>query len=313
MTRLLTRSARPRTPLAGIAGPALGAVLAWSLAGCAAPPPSEPEAAAPGLGVAPLVAGAGAAAGRGDYDTAIPLYRQALDQTPWNTRLLRRLAVAHAERAGQLRALPGETGLRGAARDLRRALELDPSDATFRRNLSVVLLELAPFARGGEAEELRSEARALDPDVAARAASPDGQPLQHEVERRLDLAFELIDRGQYEVGLRRLESLHGDYPGRGDVTRLLAQGYVLWGTGLAEAADREGAGRAFERAVELYGGMSPCDGARCSPQELRTAHHNLIVVLIESDRRADARRALDSAARAGLEFPGLRTEVAGGP
>ncbi|MCE2391620.1 MAG: hypothetical protein J4G09_09075 [Proteobacteria bacterium] len=312
MPRLGAERDRPGPRGRGAVVWTLAALLAGGVSGCAAPPPSEPAGTQTGTtGVAPLVARAGSALERGDYDTAIALYGDALERTPWNTRLSRRLAVAHAERAGHRRGTPGVAGLRAAERDLRRALEIDPTDATFRRNLGVVLLELAPFVPGAEAGRLRAEARGLAPEEAARAAGPDAAPLQHEVERRLDLAFELLERGQYEIGLRRLESLRSDYPDRGDVMRLLAQGYVIWGSEMAVAADRAGAARAFGRAVELYADLLPCDGARCSRGELRTAHRNRVVVLLESGRRSDARLALDAAERAGLEFPRLRAEVAG--
>ena len=51
--------------------------------------------------------------------------------------------------------------------------------------------------------------------------------------------------------------------------------------------------------------LAPCDGERCTPDEQRVAHQNLIVALYESGDPVSARKALDAAEAAGLSFPGL--------
>jgi tetratricopeptide (TPR) repeat protein len=253
-------------------------------------------------GVAPLVEKGQAAADRGEWDGAIAAYSEALERTPWNTRFQRLLAVAHAERAAQeRRERPGEAGLAAAESDLRRALELDPADATFGRNLGVVLLERAGYERDpARAAALRAEGTELAPDAAA--ALPD---LQRDVERGLDLALELIERDQLEAAIVQLEALRAEHPDRPEIAHLLAQASVRAGNASAERREPARAARDFARAVELYAALAPCDGARCSAAEQRTAHQNLIVALYESGDPEAARRALSAAEAAGLRFPEL--------
>jgi tetratricopeptide (TPR) repeat protein len=282
--------------------PALLALLAClsPLGGCGALGRKEPQA--PERGVAPVVERGRAAAEHGEWDAAIAAYSEALERTPWNTRFRRLLAVAHAERAAERRRTqPGKEGLDAAEADLRRALELDPQDATFRRNLGVVLLERAGYEQDpARLAALRAEGKTLAPDA------PDPVPaLDRDVERRLDLAVDLIERDQLELALGQLETLHAEQPARPEVARLLAQASVRAGSEAAQRREPGRAAKSFARAVELYGQLVPCDGARCSGDELRTAHHNLIVSLYESGDPVRARRALEEARAAGLRFPDL--------
>jgi tetratricopeptide (TPR) repeat protein len=253
-------------------------------------------------GVAPLLEKGQAAAQQGEWDGAIAAYSEALERTPWNTQFQRLLAVAYAERAAQQRReRPGEAGLAAAESDLRHALELYPADATFRRNLGVVLLERAGYERDpARAAALRAEGTELAPDAAA--ALPD---LQRDVERRLDLALELIERGALEAALGQLEALRAEHPDRPEVARLLAQASVRAGNASMQRREPRLAAPDFARAVELYAALAPCDGARCSAADQRTAHQNLIVALYESGDPVAARRALAAAEAAGLRFPEL--------
>jgi len=253
-------------------------------------------------GVAPVLDRAAAAAEQGEWDTAIEGYAEALERTPWNTRFVRLLAVAHAERAAQARReQPGVAGLDAAEKDLRRAIELDAEDAVFKRNLGIVLLERASYERDpARAQALRAEGSALAPESAEQL--PD---LQRDVERRLDLVVDLIERAQLEAAIGQLEQLKGEYPGRADVASLLAQANVRAGNQEAARREPRRAAEFFRRAVELYAEIAPCDGSRCSADELRVAHQNLIVALYESGDPVTAREALDTAEAAGLSFPGL--------
>jgi tetratricopeptide (TPR) repeat protein len=271
------------------------------LVGCGAFGRKEPKAA--DRGVAPLLERGQAAAERGQWDAAIAAYSEALERTPWNTRFQRLLAVAHAERAAQLRsAQPGAGGLTAAEADLRRALELDPADATFRRNLGVVLLERASYeGDAGRAAALRAEGAELAPDAAD--ALPAG--FDRDVERRLDLAVDLIERDQLELAIGQLEALRAEHPGRTEVASLLAQASVRAGNEAVQRREPARAAQAFERAVALYAQLAPCDGARCSAADQRTAHHNRIVALYESGDPVAARKALSEAEAAGLRFPEL--------
>jgi tetratricopeptide (TPR) repeat protein len=266
--------------------------------GCASQVPEAEQ----DRGVAPLFARGQSAAQRQDWDTAIAAYSEALERTPWNTRFQRLLAVAHAERAAQRRgADPSEAGLRAAESDLRRAIELDPSDLNFHRSLGVVLLELSVLEPDtGRAAALRAEGSSLAPD--ATASVPD---VRRSVERRLDLALELIERDQVEAGIAQLESLRADEPDRHEVARLLAQAHVRAGNALVGRHEPARAAESFARAVALYADLAPCDGSRCTAADQRTAHQNRIVALFESGDPAAARAALAEAEAAGLRFPEL--------
>ena len=231
-------------------------------------------------GVGPLVQSAEQAFDRGDYDAAIAAYVEALERTPWNDRLVANLVAAYAARAESAREQPGVEPLERAAADLRRALELRPDDPLLRANLARVLVEQAN--RVGE------------------------RPL---LERRLDLAFELLERGQLEAGIFRLEALRRDYPESRSAALLLGQALGRLASQLEAQAEHASAAESFGRAVEVLAEICPCppgESAACDGAELRLAHHNRIVSWINADRPADARAALLEAEAAGLEFPRLR-------
>jgi tetratricopeptide (TPR) repeat protein len=268
--------------------------------------PTDPaERAAIERGVAPLIQRGDVARETGNYDLAISSYREALERTPWNTRFARLLAVSYAERAAKHRETPGPEGLRAAESDLRRALDIDSEDLTFKRNLAVVLVERARIEVDEErARAFREQAEALDPLIVASSPA-----VSLSVERRLDLAYDLLQRGQIDVGVRRLEALHAEHPGRVDVTRLLAQALVRRGQQAADRRDYPSARGALDRAVAMYDELEPCDGERCDAAELRGAHYNRLVVLIESNEIDAARVARDAASRLGLTFPALNREL----
>ena len=77
--------------------------------------------------MAPVVTRAERAMERGDYDTAIAGYAEALERTPWNTRLSTALVSAYAARAAHP-AQSGRPGLQAAEADLRTALSIAPDD-----------------------------------------------------------------------------------------------------------------------------------------------------------------------------------------
>ncbi len=268
-------------------------VLALVLASeCASP---GPERAAP-RGVAPLIERAERAIERGDYDAAIPAYEQALEITPWNTRVTRALAAAHAERGARRRA---EGSLPSAETDLRRALELQPDDAELRFNLAVVLIERADLDLDpARAVGMRAEAARLAPELYA--GSPAVNAL---LERRLELAYELLERGQLEAGASRLAWLQADYPDEPRVRRLRAQAEVAIGGRLYERGDFAGAAEYYGRAVALYTG---CAADVCAREEVALAHQNRVVALFEASSTAGARAALEQAEAQGLRFPKLR-------
>ncbi len=256
--------------------------------------------------VAPVVARAERAMQIGDYDAAIAGYGEAFEATPWNSRLERALVAAYAARAAHPQRR-GVAGLRAAESDLRTALEIAPDDPALKQSLAAVLIDLsAREADRARAAALREEARSYAPELAAQT------PAVHlSVERRLDMAFDLIERGQLDAGIDRLQRLHDEYPDRADAARLLAQARVRKGTELAALRDHGNAGASFGQAVDLYRRLAPCDGSRCDERELRTAHRNRIIAWLSAYRFEEARRALDDAARAGLSFPSLRAELQG--
>lgn len=267
--------------------------LALALAGACASP--EPEEATP-RGVAPLIERAELSMERGDYDAAIPAYEQALEITPWNTRVTRALAAAHAERGARTRA---EGSLPAAETDLRRALELQPDDAELRFNLAVVLIERADLDMdAARAARLRAEAARLSPELYA--GSPAVNAL---LERRLGLAYELLERGQLEAGAGRLAWLQADYPDEPRVRRLRAQAEVALGGRLFQRGNFAGAAEHYGRAVALYTG---CAADVCGREEVALAHQNRVVALFETSSTVAARAALEQAEAQGLRFPKLR-------
>ncbi len=267
--------------------------LALALAGACAS--AGPEEAAP-RGAAPLIERAERSMERGDYDAAIPAYEQALEITPWNTRVTRALAAAHAKRGARKRA---EGSLPTAETDLRRALELQPDDAELRFNLAVVLIERADLDMDeARAVRLRAEAARLAPELYA--GSPAVNAL---LERRLELAYELLERGQLEAGAGRLAWLQADYPDEPRVRRLRAQAEVAIGGRLYQRGNFAGAAEHYGRAVALYTG---CAVDVCGREEVALAHQNRVVALFEASSTAEARAALEQAEAQGLRFPELR-------
>ena len=236
---------------------------------------------------------------RGDYDTAIAAYAQAYEATPWNTRLRRALAAALAGRAGQHR----ERGsLPGAEQDLLRAVSLERGDPELRHNLAVVLIERAALELDEErAEAMRAEALELAPDL--HAGSPEVRAL---LERRLDLAFELLQRGQLEAGIARLEALHRDYPEEPEPTRMLAQAHVARGTRYFDRGRFSDAADQYGLAVDLY---RQCASSVCERAQVVPAYQNRITALIESSRTREARAVLEDAESQGMSFPELRAAL----
>jgi tetratricopeptide (TPR) repeat protein len=281
--------------------PTRALAVALLVAIACAGPQEDPRAAVPSSeGISPLVAKAEAAIAQGDYDTAVAAYEEAYERTPWNERLRAHLVAAYAERSKRARARGTERDFAAAEKDLRAALELRPDDPVLRKNLALVLAERAARGREGS-EQLRAEALALDPEVAASV--PAGA---EEIERRLDLAHDLVQRGQVEAGLLDLEQLfaeHADYPGVG---RLYGQALVRHGLDRQEQGDYDGADVAFARAVAVYAALGACPRAPCEDPDVRAAHHDRIANWMHADRDDDARRALAEAEAAGLRFPDMR-------
>lgn len=265
--------------------------------------PEKPDEAAV-EGVAPIVAQAERAMQRGDFTAAIAGYKLAFERTPWNTRLARSLVAAYAARAAKP-AGSGRTGLRAAEADLRAALRIAPDDPALRRSLTAVLLDLSAREEDPDrAAALREEARRFDPDLETQTPI-----VQLAVERRLDMAFDLLERGQLDAGIDRLERLYADYPDSVDVMRLLAQAHIRKGTELAALRNYRDAGIHFDRAVGLYDRLAPCDGARCEESELRMAHRNRVVAWLSAFQFVESQQALEAAEAAGLSFPALRAEL----
>ena len=267
-----------------------------------AQPEGGPAAPAEAAGVAPIVARAEAAIASGDLDSGIDSYRDAFERTPWNTRIASSLVAAYVARAEQKRVKPGGSrGLALADADLRAALAISPGDSELGRSLAVVLLERAAMARDdAEVERLREEARGLAPELTAQTPV-----VRLSVERRLDVAYDLLERGQLDAGLDQLEALLREYPQSSEASRLLAQALVRKGSLQTQRADYAGARQSYARAVELYAQLSPCDGTRCDPAELELAHRNRISSALDSGSFDAARAALAEAEGLGLAFPDL--------
>ncbi|MEE9282292.1 MAG: hypothetical protein V3V67_19185 [Myxococcota bacterium] len=299
-------ASRPATAYSLAVSLASLALCAFLIA-CASTPGSPPEADAASSGsVAPLVARAERAMQIGDYDAAIAGYSKAFEATPWNARLERALVAAYAARAAHPQT-GGLAGLRASESDLRTALGIAPDVPALKQSLAAVLIDLSALEPDrARAALLREEARSYAPELESQT------PAVHlRVERRLDMAFELIERGQLDAGIDRLQRLHEEYPDRADAARLLAQARVRKGTELAALRDHGNAGASFDQAVELYERLAPCDGSRCDERELRMAHRNRIIAWVSASRFEEARHALDDAERAGLSFPALRAELQG--
>ncbi len=254
-------------------------------------------------GVAPIVARAEAAIASGDLDSAIVSYREAFERTPWNTRIASSLVAAYVSRAErrahearwrQGTRARGRRSARGA-RDL--AAACPRPGAASPPCCSSARLWLADDA---EAERFRSEANTLAPDLAEQDPA-----LRLPVERRLDVAYDLLERGQLDAGLDQLEALLREYPQSTAAARLLAQALVRKGGVQIQRADYAGARKSYARAVELYAQLLPCDGTRCDPSELELAHRNRISAALDSASWDEARAALTEAKAVGLAFPDL--------
>jgi len=264
---------------------------------------TAPEASdASDAGIGPVVERAEAAKASGDLDGAIRGYDEALKRTPWNTRLQSQLVAAYAERAAKERHKPGgPAGLALAEKDLRAAHALAPDDSTVTRSLAAILVERAAFEADDElAAKLRAEAAQLSPEIAT--ANPE---VRLPVERRIDLAYDLIDRGNLDAGIDQLEALVSEYPHNPKAVRLLAQAQVRLGGQQTESLDYDGARASFTRAVELYARLLPCDGARCDSSELELAHRNRILSALDAQRVDRARAALAEAQALGLHLDDL--------
>jgi tetratricopeptide (TPR) repeat protein len=275
-------------------------VLLILAGGCAqtvseAPPDDEPP------GVAALVDEAERMRASGDYSAAIRSYEKAREQTPWNEALTRALAESYAERAAQAH---DERKLVQAEADLRSSLELRPDHPQVTGNLARVLLDRAALDLDpGRAAERRAEAEQLLPGSSSAVPQIDAG-----LERRLDLAFELLERGQLDAGIERLEALRASHPEQPQPTRLLGQALVRQAAALEAAGNHVASAEALDRAVEAYAALPGCaapDWTGCALDEARVAHHNRIVAWLNASRPADARRALEDAERIGLDFPEL--------
>ncbi len=277
-----------------------GALLA--LLACAGTPgPTGPSTDAT-VSVSTLVARAERAAATGDHSTAVAAYAEALERTPWNERLRRALASAHVERARATRASEGVFGLDAAERDLREAFRLEPADPAIRLSLAALLADRATRSIDpSKAGELRAEARELDPKLGDA-----GSGVRADLERRLDLAYELIERGQLEAGVLRLESLHRAHPEHPATTRLLAQSRVRQALLASERGRHSEAAEFLGRSVSVYAEL-PARMAEETPvrEEIRSAHRGRVVAWLNAGRRSEARRALGEAAEVGFHFPEL--------
>ncbi len=249
-------------------------------------------------GVGPLVTRAQRLRASGDFDLAVDAYRQAYERTPWNERLKRSLAVTYTERA---QAVRNEGRLPSAEEDLRRALELYPDDEEFQSNLAVVLLERAQLVGDDAASaQLLDEVRKLAPQLEIPESV-----VRARLERRLNLAFELLERRQLEAGIARLNEIRRDYPREPEVVRLLAQATLNLADSFVVRENYARAGELFDEAVLLYKEIEPCDGSRCTREELKTAHYNRCVLRINALEDARAREALAEARDRGFRFPEL--------
>lgn len=278
------------------------AALAAAGAACGAAAPGDAARDSAAAGVAPIVARAEAAAASGDLDAAISGYSEAAERTPWNTRLRSQLVAAYTQRAEAKRRKPGGArGLALAEKDLRAAHALDPEDATVKRSLAAILVERAAFESDDAlAAELRAEATELAPEQTAQTPE-----VRLPVETRLDLAYDLIDRGSIDAGIDQLRAVVREYPQNAKAARLLAQALVRLGSQQTQARDYDGAAESLREAVEQYARLLPCDGARCDSAELELAHRNRILSALDAGRIELARAALQEAEALGLRFDDL--------
>ncbi len=279
----------------------LVAALCVACAGGGADPASE--RAGVEQGVAPLVTRADRSRARGDYAVAIDLYAQAYQRTPWNERLKQSLASAYTEKAQRARS---EGELPTAEKDLRAALALYPEDEDFRRNLAVVLLERVQQEMDeSRANQLLAEMRTLAPDLEVP-----NRLTTAGVERRLDLAFELLERGQIDAGVAELESVRRDFPSEPAPTRLLAQAIARQAEAFTERRNFDAAGEALDRAFSVYAELLPCaDTERCKREEFEVLARNRVTAWYNNVEYERARKALADARALGFQFPDLEAEL----
>jgi tetratricopeptide (TPR) repeat protein len=267
---------------------------------------SDPDAGSAGggdaAGVAPIVSRARAAEQSGDHDAAIDAYAEAWERTPWNTRIGDALVAAYVARADKKRTKPGgPKGLAAAESDLRAALEVSPGNDAVERSLATVLLERAALEReDADADVLRAEAQTLAPDLAGQTPV-----VRLAVERRMDIAYDLIERDQLDAALDQLDALVRDYPQNTQAAQLRAQALVRKGEVQTRRGDYAGARLTYAAAVEVYAQLLPCDGTRCSQSDLEIAHRNRISSALDASNFAEARAALAEAEGVGLRFPDL--------
>jgi len=265
-------------------------------------PESTESAPAPPPTLGELVERGEAARESGDFDVAIESFREALERTPWNDRIRRALAVTLADRAERSRAGGKFAGVAAAEADLREALALEPEDPVLRHNLGIVLLDLASRSMDPErTAALEAEARELLP--AEEGGLPTRDALR---ERRLDMAMELVGRGQLEAGIERLAALHAERPTDVEIGMLLAQTHSAHGASLLERREFEAAAEAHDRAVAVLAGF---DAARLPPGELERAHRNRVIAWLNANRTDRATVALEEAERAGFRLDSLRREI----
>ena len=294
-------------------------VLVVLVLGCAAgPPPTPPAPPQPESSggnvlesptVAPIVIRAGQAMESGDFDRAVEFYAAAYQRTPWNTRLRDALVAAYVARAAQTRTQTRFRDLERAERDLRAALELAQDNPELQRNLAVILIERSSVAFDPlEARALRAEAAALDPN--APAAVPERRA---DLERRLDMSHELIERGQLDAGIERLRSIVEDAPEFLPAGRLLGQALFRKGTRLYQAGRYAESGTAFGLASEAFARLGSCATGPCDDpalrREVRSAYQNGIVAWLDAGRPGRALEVLGAAQGAGLRFPDLERDL----
>jgi len=281
----------------------LGCLALWcACVGGSAEPKGASGAASDAAGVAPIVARAEAAVASDDLDSGVAAYREAYERTPWNTRIASSLVAALVARAEKARTKPGgSVGLALADADLREALAITPKQPGLERSLAIVLLERAALARDdAEVDHLRAEAEALAPDLTAQTPT-----VRLPIERRLDIAFDLLERGQLDAGIDQLQSLVREYPKSVEAARLLAQALVRKGGVQTQRADYAGARQSYASAIELYARLQPCDGTRCEQADLVLAHRNRISSALDAGSFDEARAALAEAKGLGLRFDDL--------
>jgi tetratricopeptide (TPR) repeat protein len=278
------------------------ALLAAAGAGCGGRAPEDAARDEAAAGVAPIVERAEVASAQGDLDGAIAGYEQATERTPWNTRLKSQLVAEYAKRADAKRRKPGGAkGLTLAEKDLRAAHALAPEDSGVTHSLAAILVERAAFESDDAlAEQLRSEASSLAPDVTAETPA-----VRLPVERRLDLAYELIDHGSIDAAIDQLRAVTREYPQNAQAARMLAQALVRLGGEQTASREYDGAQQSYTEAVEQYARLLPCDGTRCDSAELELAHRNRILSALDAQRVDRARAALAEAQALGLDLDDL--------